>query len=394
LSGPDGGPPLRLLVVEDNVAHAKLVRRVLEALDRPVSVHHAGTLASACARLRAESFDAVLSDLHLPDSQGVAIVVRLAEISPSTPLLVVSAVDDPALALASLADGAHDFLAKDRLTPELVAHALLRASQRAAARKVVDEGVLVDRATGVFNRKGMDVALRRVVSFARRQRHPVRVVLLTVAGSPEQVEEVVRLAAQVCRDADVVGRLDATRVVLALPDDQSDPPALVGRLLPRVEQSPILAGVAVDVEVRHFDPARPTEVDELLRIPPAVPVRAAASEVVHRVLVVTADAETASAVAGALDPQWAVFEAAGEGQALRLAALEEPTLVIVDLDIDGGQGPVLIRKLRQNGAMDVPVLAVGDRGDLPYGALGPRAALIDRRSIAADLGYQAQRLLS
>lgn len=393
MSGLAGASPLRLLVVEDNVAHAKLVRRVLEALDRPVAVHHAGTAASACDRLLAESFDAVLTDLHLPDAQGTAVVARLAEISPSTPIVVVSAVDDPALALAALADGAHDFLAKDRLTPELVAHALVRAAQRATAQKAAQEAVLVDRATGVFNRRGLELALRRILSFARRQRHPVRVVVLTVDGTGEQVEELVRLCTSVCRDADVVGRLDATRVVLGLPDDRSDPPALLERLHPRIQRSERLRDVAVAVEVRRFDPDDPTDVEELLRVPAVAVPRRAATEVVQRVLVAADDPEVARAVVGALDPAWTVFEARTDGQALRLASLEEPTLVIVDLAMTGGQGPRLIRELREAGTVDVPVLAIGGAEPLAYGALGPRVVVIDRGRIASELGYHALRLL-
>lgn len=395
-TGPDAA--LRVLVVEDNVAHARFVRTVLESMERRVEVHPAGRVSSACDRLRNEPFDFVIADLHLPDAQGPAVVVRLLEAAPSVPVLVVSALDDPSTAQLAMAAGAHDYLTKDRLTPELLGHALVRAGQRTAAAVVpATGGVLLDPATGVFSARGIELAASKTLAFARRHRHPVTIVHLEVRGTPEEVAEVVRLVAGTVRDADLVGRIASQCLVIVLPDDRSDPPAVLGRIATRLEGSKV-AGMELGIEVRRFDPEDPVPSADLLRIVGGGP--APASTRVRRVLVVSQDAGFGAEVGDALGAGWVVLLAGGLGPAARQVALEEPHLAVVDLGGDGGAagggGLEVVRGIAQQAeAAGLPIIGV-----LPAGAEGAATgrgdgmvARLARSRLAADLGYEAERVV-
>ena len=72
---PDGLPPLRILVADDNPINLAVARAVLEAAGAVVETAPDG--AQALERLRFEAFDLVLMDVHMPHMDGIEAVGRL-----------------------------------------------------------------------------------------------------------------------------------------------------------------------------------------------------------------------------------------------------------------------------------------------------------------------------
>ncbi len=394
---PDEAITLRVLVVEDNVAHARFVRSVLEALDRPVDVHQAGRLTSACERLQNETFDFIVTDMHLPDGQGASVVSELVELAGEIPVVVISALDDPAMVQAAMTAGAHDYLIKDRLTPELLGHTLVRSGQRAAIQRSATGGALIDAASGAYNQRGLELAAAKAVAFARRLKHPVTFVHVEVRAATQEANEVVRFAVGLVRDADFVGRIGTRRIILVLPNDRSDPPALLGRMSARLADSE-LSGVDLEIEVRRFDPESPAPVADLLAVAPdPVEEPLASSGPRRRVLVVADDAALVGDVRSALGGGWRVLEATSAGQAVRLAALEEPHLAIVDLKIEGGEGLAVVRKIAEQAEVaGVSIIGIteGASGEqLTSSRARGMAAILERRHLHADLAVEAERAL-
>jgi DNA-binding response OmpR family regulator len=82
---------LRLLIVEDNPADAELVReRLTEVRGRAFDIRQARTAAEAEYLLLAEAVDAVLLDLDLSDSEGIATVRRIRSVNERVPVVVLS----------------------------------------------------------------------------------------------------------------------------------------------------------------------------------------------------------------------------------------------------------------------------------------------------------------
>ncbi|HRJ40708.1 MAG TPA: response regulator, partial [Caldilineaceae bacterium] len=82
---------LRLLLVEDNLTDQKLLQA---ALRKPVhrsgqmysfAVDCTGTIAEALAALQQNEYDIVVTDLYLPQSEGVETIERLLEVAPHLP---------------------------------------------------------------------------------------------------------------------------------------------------------------------------------------------------------------------------------------------------------------------------------------------------------------------
>ncbi len=69
----------RVLILEDDLALRRATERLLSAYD----VTTAGTVAEARALLLAETFDVVVSDVELPDGNGVTLFEEVAWLRPA-----------------------------------------------------------------------------------------------------------------------------------------------------------------------------------------------------------------------------------------------------------------------------------------------------------------------
>lgn len=84
----------RLLVIDDHPASRLVLRTILGALG--FDVVEAATVEAARAHLARESFAAILTDLHMPDGGGEAILQDVAALPASQrPATIVVSADDP-----------------------------------------------------------------------------------------------------------------------------------------------------------------------------------------------------------------------------------------------------------------------------------------------------------
>src|SRR5690242_19475877 len=108
---------LKVLLVEDNPGDVRLIQVVLaEGSDAgKFDLTFANKLSMAVEMLTSENPDAVLLDLSLPDSQGLGTVVCIVSQVPGVPIIVLTGMDDEALAVKALQEGAQDYLVKNQL---------------------------------------------------------------------------------------------------------------------------------------------------------------------------------------------------------------------------------------------------------------------------------------
>ncbi|GIW70498.1 MAG: hypothetical protein KatS3mg102_0040 [Planctomycetota bacterium] len=124
-----------MLMIEDNPADADLVRLALaEARGEAFRFEHRERLAAGLELLERERPDAVLLDLHLPDSAGVQTLRTLLQRAPGLPVVVWTEADDEASALQALQLGAQDYLVKGHVDLRLLPRALRFAIERCRAR--------------------------------------------------------------------------------------------------------------------------------------------------------------------------------------------------------------------------------------------------------------------
>jgi len=132
--------PLTISLVEDNPGDARLIQEMLrESLAVPFRVDWSSRLDDVLARLQQESFDVLLLDLGLPDSQGLATFDQVHRHAPKIPILIFSGAVDEDLAVEAVARGAQDYLVKGQID----GFQLKRAIRYAVERKHA-EGIQAD----------------------------------------------------------------------------------------------------------------------------------------------------------------------------------------------------------------------------------------------------------
>jgi diguanylate cyclase (GGDEF)-like protein/PAS domain S-box-containing protein len=131
---PDSTAPTRglwLLMVEDQRFDAMLLRKQLSApVVGATQIDHAETLTAAIESLRQCAYDAVLLDLGLSDSEGLAAVRTLRARFPDAVVIVLTVRDEEALGRDAMASGAQDMLIKGTFDTAALARARHYAIER------------------------------------------------------------------------------------------------------------------------------------------------------------------------------------------------------------------------------------------------------------------------
>jgi two-component system response regulator HydG len=128
-AAPAGGAAaMRLLVVDNDIVHARTMGEVLGRLGHHVTVVGSGIEGSR--RIEAEPFDIVVTDLMMNDIGGLEILARAKKASPETEVIVVTGHGTIPSAVSAMQQGAFTYLQK----PLDMAH--LRAAVEKAAEGV------------------------------------------------------------------------------------------------------------------------------------------------------------------------------------------------------------------------------------------------------------------
>ncbi|MBO9685365.1 hybrid sensor histidine kinase/response regulator [Roseateles chitosanitabidus] len=131
-------PVLPILLVEDNDGDADLITELLAeaAPSPPRPVVRATRLSEAVALLERHRVAAVLLDLHLPDAAGIECVSAVRAQARDTPIVVLTGMEDDALALSCMTAGAQDYLSKQDVRPRTLVRAIDYAEARTREARV------------------------------------------------------------------------------------------------------------------------------------------------------------------------------------------------------------------------------------------------------------------
>ena len=110
----------RILVVDDEEPIREIVTSMLA--NAGYECKQAGSGLEALAILESgEQFELMLSDLMMPELDGIGLLERTKEKFPDMPVVMVTAVHDISVALAALRNGAYDYLLKPFERDQLLA---------------------------------------------------------------------------------------------------------------------------------------------------------------------------------------------------------------------------------------------------------------------------------
>ena len=150
---------MRVLVVEDEKRLASFLANGLRETGYAVDVSHDGEDAAHLGGTGL--YDIILLDILLPKQSGLEVIRQLRRAGVQTPILCLTARDQPVDKVTGLDLGADDYLAKPFNFAELLARirALLRRSPAVAPTKLECDDLLLDPATRKVTRGGSEINL-------------------------------------------------------------------------------------------------------------------------------------------------------------------------------------------------------------------------------------------
>ena len=248
-----------VLLVEDNPGDARLIREMLsEQSSYSTELTHVDCMGAAKTYLAEHVVDIILLDLGLPDAQGLEAIRGIHAAAPSVPLVVLTGLDDGAMAMQALQQGAQDYLIKGQIDTR----GLLRALRYAIERKTMESAALAmaqqmahsaehDFLTGLPNRMLLNDRIGRAIALAARHTKKIAVLFLDLDGfkyindslghatGDKLLQSVAKRLGDCVRGSDSVSRQGGDEfVVLLLELEQAEDAAITARrILQAVAQS-------------------------------------------------------------------------------------------------------------------------------------------------------------
>lgn len=149
----------RILIVDDDITFALMLRTWLTK--RGFDVESVGSVAAARTALAKGSYSLVLSDMRLPDEDGIALLQWMSGEGIAAPVIVMTSYAEIQNAVRSMKLGARDYVAKP-VNPDELLKKIREALEAAAAPENSEPAVRPER--GARGEKG---AVRPVTARSR-----------------------------------------------------------------------------------------------------------------------------------------------------------------------------------------------------------------------------------
>jgi CheY-like chemotaxis protein/anti-sigma regulatory factor (Ser/Thr protein kinase) len=173
-----------VLVVDDSAADRELASHLLEKQGWTVS--RVGDGKQALVHLENHTVDVVLTDLVMPELDGLAVVERVKAAFPAVPVILMTARGSEELAMRALQNGAASYVPKSLLVRDLVE----------VVSRILD-------------------ASREHQSY-RRLLGRLRGASFVLENDPDLISSLVSYLTSVLRDSEIFGEADCRRIATAL----------------------------------------------------------------------------------------------------------------------------------------------------------------------------------
>ncbi len=154
---------INILLFEDNLGDAGLLEEMLEDFSDVYSLKNVETLKEGLNTLKNHNFDIILLDLGLPDSEGIETLIEVNRITPNTPIIVLTGLNDEEIGILAVKKGAQDYLIKKEIDGKLLTRSITYAIERNKSEKKyltlfnsIDEGFCTVEVIFDVNNKPID----------------------------------------------------------------------------------------------------------------------------------------------------------------------------------------------------------------------------------------------
>jgi two-component system, NtrC family, response regulator HydG len=156
----------KILLIEDDISFCKLLERFL--VKKAFDVAIAFSAEEARLYVKKESFDLILTDLRLPDADGIVLMTEFKTSHPEIPVILMTGYSDVNTAVKAIKNGASDYISKPFNPDEVllvITNALQTAPVEKAEKEVVKEKRVPAKSASAENDfvKGISVASKKLL---------------------------------------------------------------------------------------------------------------------------------------------------------------------------------------------------------------------------------------
>ncbi|WP_394974669.1 sigma-54-dependent transcriptional regulator [uncultured Croceitalea sp.] len=149
--------PQKILIVEDDISFGQMLQNFFQKNDWHSEV--CPTAKDAKAKIKAHNFDVVLSDLRLPDSNGIDLLAEIKSLNSNTPVILMTGYAEVGTAVAAMKRGANDYISKP-FTPDEILMVVTQCLQSPLINGVTKKKTGLNTKSLVINKepilKGID----------------------------------------------------------------------------------------------------------------------------------------------------------------------------------------------------------------------------------------------
>jgi len=153
----------KILLIEDDISFCKLLEKFLTKKAYDVTI--AFSAAEARTAIKNESFDLILTDLRLPDSDGIGLMSEFKTAYPQIPVVLMTGYSDVNTAVKAIKNGAADYISKP-FNPDEVLLVITNALQTSDSEEIpVKEKKTVKKTASSENEfvRGISVASKKLL---------------------------------------------------------------------------------------------------------------------------------------------------------------------------------------------------------------------------------------
>ncbi|MHC1755147.1 MAG: PAS domain S-box protein [Methanosarcina sp.] len=152
---------VEILLFEDNPGDANLIEELLEDFaDFPFELKNVETLNEGLNLLKERPFDVILSDLELPDSDGIDTFLDIHVRNSRTPIIILTGMNDEKIGIDAVKKGAQDYLVKGQVDGRLLKRSIRYSIERKKAEEKVqnlanivessNDGIMTESLDGII----------------------------------------------------------------------------------------------------------------------------------------------------------------------------------------------------------------------------------------------------
>jgi len=267
----------KILVVDDEEPIRKLIATILSQRGHQCVTADNGL--EALDKIMQAKYDALITDIVMPEKDGIALTKELSKHYQSLPVMVITGYTDDYSAETAIASGAREFIHKPFSNSEF----LIRFDKMMRDHKGKETLMalsLTDELTDLYNRRRFFVLAEQCIKVAIRAKK--RSLLLYIdmddlkwindhRGHNEGDQALIALASilkKTFRESDIIARIGGDEFVVLLESPDENDEILITRLYENIEDYNAKVSqnykLSVSVGAAHFDPEYPISIDQFL----------------------------------------------------------------------------------------------------------------------------------